>query len=331
MKKILLLLLVCSSVFAQSEIQNFKGTIKNNTADSVVVNNLRGTWRKAYALDAQGNFSGRLQQGLNTFVLKYLDKDITLFLGNDTDITITADANDLVTTLDLKGSGAGIKESVFLADVARDKQKLVAQFKKEGSKEELEEAVSSMIDSWESRLKKESFNFMFKSTTGFKLIQIDRKRLPFKIYSEVVAARLIGKPSPTFTYENYKGGTTSLEDFKGKYVYIDVWATWCGPCRKEIPHLKKIEKKYHGKKIAFISISIDKAKDHEKWEQLVEKESLSGVQLIADKDWKSDFTMAYGIQSIPRFILIDPKGNVVNANAPRPSDPDLQSVLNSLL
>ena len=206
MKKILLLLLVCSSVFAQSEIQNFKGTIKNNTADSIIVNNLRGTWRKAYALDAKGNFSGRLQQGLNTFILQYQGKEIQLFLGNDTDITITADANDLITSLNLKGSGTGIKESVFLADVARDKQKLVAQFKKEGSKEELEEAVSGMIDSWESRLKEEPFHYMFKSTTGFKLIQIDRKRLPYKIYSEVIATRLVGKPSPTFTYDNYKGG-----------------------------------------------------------------------------------------------------------------------------
>ena len=64
-----------------------------------------------------------------------------------------------------------------------------------------------------------------------------------------------GAPSPSFVdYENYNGGKTSLADLKGKYVYIDVWATWCGPCKAEIPSLKKIEKEYHGKNIAFVSV-----------------------------------------------------------------------------
>src|SRR5690606_24488004 len=70
-----------------------------------------------------------------------------------------------------------------------------------------------------------------------------------------------GNPSPKFNYENHKGGTTSLDDLKGKFVYIDVWATWCGPCKAEIPFLKEVEKKYHGKNIEFVSISIDNEKN----------------------------------------------------------------------
>ncbi|MFK8059036.1 MAG: TlpA family protein disulfide reductase [Polaribacter sp.] len=74
-----------------------------------------------------------------------------------------------------------------------------------------------------------------------------------------------GSPSPKFNgYENNAGGKTSLEDLKGKYVYIDVWATWCGPCIAEIPSLKKVEKDFHNKNIEFVSISIDRMKDHEK-------------------------------------------------------------------
>jgi len=137
-----------------------------------------------------------------------------------------------------------------------------------------------------------------------------------------------GKASPTFeNYENAKGGKTSLSDLKGKYVYIDVWATWCGPCKREIPFLQKIEKEYHGKNIEFVSISVDRANAHQKWVDMVKEKELGGIQLFADKDFSSDFIKAYGINSIPRFILLDPQGKIVNADAPRPSSPKLKELL----
>lgn len=139
-----------------------------------------------------------------------------------------------------------------------------------------------------------------------------------------------GKPSPKFIdYENYKGGTTSLDDLKGKYVYIDVWATWCGPCKREIPYLKEVEKKFHNSNIEFVSVSIDKLTDRNKWKSMVADKQLGGMQLMADNDWNSAFVKGYQIQGIPRFILIDPQGNIVDPNAPRPSDPALETLLNS--
>jgi thiol-disulfide isomerase/thioredoxin len=140
-----------------------------------------------------------------------------------------------------------------------------------------------------------------------------------------------GNPSPQFTdYENHKGGTTSLIDLKGKYVYIDVWATWCGPCKREIPSLKAVEKQFHGKNIEFVSTSIDVAKDHEAWVTMVNEKELGGIQLFADDNWKSKFVTDYGIQGIPRFILVDPNGNIVSADAPRPSDPKLVELFTEL-
>lgn len=140
-----------------------------------------------------------------------------------------------------------------------------------------------------------------------------------------------GEPSPTFVnYENFNGGTTSLEDLKGKYVYVDVWATWCGPCKAEIPSLKKVEKDYHDKNIAFVSMSVDKKNDYDKWRKMVEDENLGGIQLFAPEDWNSDFVTNYSILGIPRFILIDPAGNIVNSNAPRPSSEDLITLFNAL-
>ncbi|WP_179320109.1 TlpA family protein disulfide reductase [Winogradskyella helgolandensis] len=140
-----------------------------------------------------------------------------------------------------------------------------------------------------------------------------------------------GMPSPKFVnYENHKGGTTSLDDLKGQYVYIDVWATWCGPCIAEIPALKAIEKKYHGKNIAFVSLSIDVESAHENWIKMVNDKELGGIQLIADNNGKSQFIGAYAINSIPRFLLIDPDGAIVSADAPRPSDTKLIELFDAL-
>ena len=138
-----------------------------------------------------------------------------------------------------------------------------------------------------------------------------------------------GNPSPKFVnYENNAGGTASLDDLKGKYVYIDVWATWCPPCLAEIPSLQKLEKDYHDKNIQFVSISVDKRDDYFTWTDMIEEKNLGGLQLYANED--KTFSEAYRISSIPRFILVDPEGNLVSADAPRPSDPKLVELFSSL-
>ncbi|MFH4966382.1 TlpA disulfide reductase family protein [Gaetbulibacter sp. M235] len=140
-----------------------------------------------------------------------------------------------------------------------------------------------------------------------------------------------GKPSPLFeNYENYSGGTMSLESLRGTYVYIDVWATWCKPCIREIPFLQEIEKKYRGKNIEFVSISIDNKKDYNNWKKMVDEKQMSGTQLFADRAYNSDFIKAYKISGIPQFILIDPQGNIVSSNAPKPSDNKLIDLFNGL-
>ncbi|MDO5978375.1 TlpA family protein disulfide reductase [Flavivirga spongiicola] len=140
-----------------------------------------------------------------------------------------------------------------------------------------------------------------------------------------------GALSSKFTnYENFAGGTTSLDDLKGKYVYIDVWATWCGPCKKEIPFLKDVEKKYHGKNIEFVSISVDTKPAYDSWKKMVTDKELTGIQLFADNAFDSKFIKDYNIKAIPRFILIDPEGKIVNSKAPRPSNPDLIDLFNQL-
>ena len=72
-------------------------------------------------------------------------------------------------------------------------------------------------------------------------------------------------------------------------------------------------------------------KDNEKWKKFVTDKSLGGIQLFADKDWESEFVTSYGVTGIPRFIIVDPKGNVLSADADRPSSPELQTKLDALL
>lgn len=141
-----------------------------------------------------------------------------------------------------------------------------------------------------------------------------------------------GNESPSFDYENFKGGTTSLESLKGNYVYIDVWATWCMPCLKEVPYLKEVEKDYQDKNISFVAISIDEAKDYEKWKEMVAEKELVGIQLYSGGDaWKSDFTQGYRVNSIPRFILIDPEGKIYDADTYRPSESKLRELFDEIL
>ncbi len=136
-----------------------------------------------------------------------------------------------------------------------------------------------------------------------------------------------GQQSPGFTFPDIDGKNVSLGDLKGKFVLIDVWATWCGPCKQEIPHLEALAEKLHGRDIAFVSISVDK--DRPAWENMVREKHLGGIQLHAGE--KSDFVDAYKINGIPRFILLDPDGVVIAPNCVRPSNPDAYELFDNLV
>jgi thiol-disulfide isomerase/thioredoxin len=126
-----------------------------------------------------------------------------------------------------------------------------------------------------------------------------------------------GATCPEIECYDSNGKTIRLADLKGKALYIDVWATWCGPCKREIPMLKELEAAYHGKDIEFVSISTDK--DVEAWKAFVVKESLGGLQVHQSENFDFTISKHFIVNSIPRFILIDAEGKIVSADAPRPS------------
>lgn len=135
-----------------------------------------------------------------------------------------------------------------------------------------------------------------------------------------------GRISPDFKAVDIDGKEWTLRDFRGKYVYIDMWATWCGPCRREVPYLKQLEEKFVDAEIVFIGLSLDK--DKPKWEEMVKGGSLVGVQLHIGNE--SSFLDAYRVESIPRFVLIGKDGVIIDNNMTRPSEPQTEETLNAL-
>lgn len=135
-----------------------------------------------------------------------------------------------------------------------------------------------------------------------------------------------GKECINWKFPDKNGKFYSLSDFKGKYVYIDVWASWCGPCRAEIPYLKALKEKFKNKNIAIIGISVDENRND--WINMLESQNMSGIQLYAG-GWNNDLVNFFKINGIPRFILLDKEGKIINANAERPSG-NIEKILNSL-
>ena len=128
----------------------------------------------------------------------------------------------------------------------------------------------------------------------------------------------LGKSAYDFSLPDTSGKMVSMKDFKGKVVLIDVWATWCGPCKGEMPYLKAIEEEYKDNKdLVFVAISLDKAKDKEKWLAYIRKENLPGVHLLDDVGMA--FGRKYKVNAIPRYLLIDRNGKWIEVRCPNPS------------
>jgi len=132
-----------------------------------------------------------------------------------------------------------------------------------------------------------------------------------------------GKPAPGFSATAISRDTITLSDFRGRYVVIDVWATWCVPCKTESPNFERIAEQYTRPEVAFISISVDES--NWKWEFEAREKSALVLQAIAND--KNALGKSYGLEFIPRFMLIGPDGKIINAQMPYPSHPSFEDIL----
>lgn len=337
MKNILSLFCAISIFACTKEVPkhyvSFSGTITNKNGDTLIIRSMTDrNFSKTIVVNEDGTFKDTLKVETGIYRFSDTNEGASVFLKNGFDLNVTLDTDMFDETI--KYTGIGAEHSNFLAEKYLYEEKLL----------DVDNYTTLELDEIPAALDKAKaeLNAFYVSNKAIdtavtndaaksldQMMEYYNKSIPDRVF---LKTKLItGVASPTFEgYENYTGGETSLEDLKGKYVYVDVWATWCGPCKAEIPFLKKVESAYHGKNIEFVSISVDDPKDYDTWRQMIAEKELGGIQLFADNKWESDFVQDYKINGIPRFILIDPEGNIVNANAPRPSDEKLINLLESL-
>ena len=124
----------------------------------------------------------------------------------------------------------------------------------------------------------------------------------------------IGAVAPDFTLADTLGKAVSLHDFKGHYVFVDFWASWCVPCRRENPNVLKAFNSYKEKNFTVISVSLDASTARKAWLKAIHEDNLPWTQISGLNGFNSDAAQLYGIKSIPQNFLVDPDGKIVSFN-----------------
>lgn len=342
--KRLLIFFIATSLFAckgePKDYATLSGKIENPN-DSKTLKVFQGNvYEKIITVNDDGTFKDTLKVAEGDYNFQYGNEYGQIYLKNDNVSSFETDNESFVDSMIFMGDDSDINNFAiqsFLISKTHFTEELIST----GNKEDIENAIEAYKSDY-TEIKNKYTDIDSARTAGMdrnienSVMQLN-KFMASKLATRDAFPK--GAPSPTFyNYENFAGGDLSLSDLKGKYVYLDIWATWCGPCIKEIPSLKKIEDQYEGKNIEIVSISIDEGRGYKGdkdaayagWKKMVADKDLGGTQLMADNGFASTFIRDYKINSIPRFILVDPEGNIVNADAPRPSSAALVTLFDEL-
>ena len=291
---------------------------------------------KKYLLEEGNDFFGEVYYMSNTEEYKtYLDSYKTSVINEFGDITDSTFINSEITDID-KNIVYFIERQEKLAEYSEDAKTYMWETRNIARDFNFYAAIDSLNSAGFNEMLTQyisEFQSLLNKVTDTEFIVKEKERIKKTTNSWLERKIAIdnmpqeGEAAIDFTYPDKDGNEFSLASFKGNLIYVDVWATWCGPCKAEIPSLQKLEEEYHEQNITFLSVSVDTDKDA--WLKMVKEKELGGTQLWAD-GW-SKITKDYAIFGIPRFMLFSGEGNVISTNAPRPSSEEIKGLLESNL
>jgi peroxiredoxin len=203
-------------------------------------------------------------------------------------------------------------------------------------------ALRAALDSLEVEEKKAGYNFiktnpdsyfaltnLYQPVVGYspdpakarEVFNLFTERLRVSKAAEAVRKKIdsweatsVGKIAPDFTQNDPNGNPVKLSDFRGKYVLLDFWASWCGPCRAENPNVIQAYEKYKDKGFTVLGVSLDDESGRESWLKAIETDKLVWTQVSDLKGWNNDVSSHYAIEAIPANFLIDPNGKILEKN-----------------
>ncbi len=335
----LVLLMATGSAVAFGQKAVIKGNIKGLNEPSVMFSYMaKDSSRMDTVPVTRGKFLWKTKFDEPTKVYIFFPTFVASFFAENSAIKIEGQADSLQ-ALKINGSKTQDEAKAFdktLQDIEDQEMPLYQKWGK-GTKEE-QAALEATLDNLrkERRARQDAYitthpnSFFSASLVTDRAVMGDYEDVK-KVYDlldpamqqtdagNAIAKRLsiiersrIGEPVLDFSQKNTEGQTVRMADFKGKYVFVDFWASWCGPCRGENPNVLQAYNKYKDKNFTVIGVSLDDNGD--KWKKAIKEDNMPWSQLSDLKGWKNEVSTYYGIQGIPSSLLVDPQGRIIAKN-----------------